>query len=127
MKAYNRLYYGILSFYMKYQSGNETPDIIDALIALVIMSVFVFVDIVSLISLLKCLSFPSIKFTKWLGIGLAAFVLAINILQFISQKRYLRQYYYYHNNETTKQHKTRATLCVAFIVLSIALVFVIPN
>lgn len=126
IKAYNRLFYAILYHYMKRQSGNESPEMMDAITVIVVLSCIMSCDVITLISLIRYFFIPEIVFSTFLGVAIALFVVVTNAFLFLWKKRYYKIFYYYKESETDKKYKERNAWCVIFIVISLISMFVVP-
>lgn len=126
IKAYNRLFYAILYHYMKRRSGNESPEMMDAITVIVVLSCIMSCDVITLISLIRYFFIPEIVFSTFQGVAIALFVVITNAFLFLVKKRYCKIFYYYKESETDKKFKERNAWCVAFIVISLISMFVVP-
>ena len=127
MKAYNRLFYAILFHYMKRQSGNESPELMDAITAIVVLSCLMCCNVITLISFIRHFFIHTMVFSGAFGWLNALVVITLNVFLFLFKKKYRVIFYYFKESETERKYKRRNALCVAFIIVSIALMFIVPQ
>ena len=112
---------------MKTHSGNTKPQIDDFIVALVILTCVIFCDILLVIIVLNSIGvIQKTAYTYYLDLLLALGILLFNFFFFFHNKKYLDLFEYFQQTEDDKTFKKKTAYCLAFIIVSVAILVIIP-